>query len=89
VSAEKQKLTDLVNSKTSVVTDKLNKKDEILKSGQDQIQKALDDLKKKGQESLPVPVPANIPLPGAKQDESGGESKPALPEIKNPFKKKF
>jgi uncharacterized protein (TIGR03545 family) len=79
VSSEKAKLTELANGQISAVTEKLDKKEQVLQSAEGQVQKALDDLKKKAQESVP------IPLPGGKSGESNGSS---VPNLKNIFKKK-
>lgn len=78
VNGERQKLLDMVNSRSGGIADKLNQKDGSLKSAQDQIQKAMDDLKKKAASSAPIP--------GLGSGDSG--EKPAVPDLKKLFKKK-
>ncbi|MGQ0645635.1 MAG: TIGR03545 family protein [Elusimicrobiota bacterium] len=76
-AAEKKKLTDLVNARTGGVAEKLGKKDQSLSSAQSQLDKALDDLKSKGRESLPLP-----------SSGSSDDKKPASPDLKDIFKKR-
>ncbi len=78
IKGERQKLLDMVNNRTGGVTEKLNQKDGALKAAQDQVQKAMDDLKKKAASSAPIP--------GLGGGDSNG--KPAVPDLKKLFKKK-
>jgi uncharacterized protein (TIGR03545 family) len=81
VDGERQKLAQMVEQRTGVTADKFKNKDQAVAGAREQVNKTLDDLKKKASESLPIPG-----LP--KQEGQSGEQKPALPEIKNPFKKR-
>ncbi|HRY29328.1 MAG TPA: TIGR03545 family protein [Elusimicrobiota bacterium] len=80
VDGEKQKLTSQLDGKTGGITDKFNKKDQLLQSAQGQIDQTLEDLKTKGQSALPIP--------GTGAPADAGESKPALPDLKGIFKKR-
>jgi uncharacterized protein (TIGR03545 family) len=82
VNEQRQKLASLIESKTGLAGNKLNSKENAVAAAQEQLDKLQDDLKKKGQQSLPIP---GLSKPSG---DSGGDSKPALPEFKNPFKKR-
>lgn len=75
VGGQKQELENMINQQAGGVTGKLGQKEQILKSAEDEIQKALDDVKKKSASSLPIP--------GA----SSEDGKPAVPNLKKLFKK--
>jgi hypothetical protein len=77
VDGEKKKLVDMVEGKSGIALGKINSKESALKAVQEQLNKATDDLKKKGQESLPIPGISS----------GGGDSKPALPNLKKLFKR--
>ncbi len=80
VNKEIKGLTDLLNSKTSMITDKIQNKEQLFKLTDGKIQKALDDLKEK--------VKKAIPLPNLGGNQSEDKKPPTLKDLKNIFKKK-
>jgi uncharacterized protein (TIGR03545 family) len=73
VAGEKKPLADNIDARVSGATSKINQKDQRLAAAQAELQSALDGLKKKAQEAVP------IPLPGA--SSGGGGSKPNLKDL--------
>jgi len=79
VGGQKKDLAAQLNAKTGGVTDKIAKKDVLIKSAQDELERSLGDATKKATGSLPIP--------GLGGGSSENGEKPAVPNLKKLFKK--